>query len=158
MPRKRSLEVCAPPSKRNMALTRDGSLKYPVADKPLKKLLGDGWFDAAETRVRNVGKGIVTYVASDEWPASDSISGEYFGRIAELAFSAISKELEKGWIHANEDVEFACYEQPDGSRIFYLLNIRWWDRMPSTVFFKRGTKRQMIHVPFGRIVVFAPKR
>ncbi|MBP5640418.1 MAG: hypothetical protein J6X55_13120 [Victivallales bacterium] len=138
----------------NMALTRDGTLRYPVGDKALDVLLGAGWKTATGVRMTSVGKGMVFYVASDEWPASNAISDEYAICLKKLAEHIVAEEFERGWIKSNEDVEFACYEQGDGSRVFYLLNIRWWDRKTSTVTFQRGGRREKIRVPFGKIVVF----
>ena len=92
-------------------------------------------------------------MATDEWPAA-SIRDEYEFYLKKLAEEAVEREKEHGWIEANEDVEFACYEQADGSRVFYLLNIRWWDRKPSTVVYCNGKRRKSIAVPFGEIVEF----
>ena len=83
-------------------------------------------------------------------------SKKYEKALKELAEFAVAQEKKRGWFEANEDVEFACYEQPDGTRRFYLLNIRWWDRRESNVVFCHGEHRETIPVPFGNIVEFQP--
>jgi hypothetical protein len=70
----------------------------------------------------------------------------------------VAQEETRGWIEANDDVEFACYEQADGSRVFYLLNIRWWDRKGASVTYRCGERAERVSVPFGEIVEFKPKK
>ena len=137
----------------NMGLNRDGALKYPRGDKALDELLGDGWSRASGVRTRQVGNGMVVFMASDEWPAA-SIRSQYEECLKSLAEEAVGREKERGWFESNEDVEFACYEQPDGSRVFYLLNIRWWDHKPSQAVYRLGKRKETITVPFGEIIEF----
>ncbi len=139
----------------NMGLKRNGALTYPNGDKVLDTLLGDGWKRASGVRTRQVGGGTVVFIASDEWPAA-SIRKQYEECLKVFAEYAVEGEKERGWIESNEDVEFACYEQADGSRVFYLLNIRWWDRKSSKAVFRFGNNRKTITVPFGEIIVFNP--
>ncbi|MBQ7650922.1 MAG: hypothetical protein IJS15_08180, partial [Victivallales bacterium] len=136
----------------NMGLKRDGALEYPMNDTDLDELLGDGWRRSTGVRTAQVGKGIIHFVASDEWPAS--IRSLYEACLKNMTEYAVEREKERGWFEANEDVEFACYEQPDGSRVFYLLNIRWWDRKPSKAVFRLGERKETVAVPFGEIIVF----
>ena len=151
----------------NMELKRSRKVKYPVGDKALDELLGEGWRTSMVPHAKSVGKapsllphgtrhvgeGTIRFIESDEWPAA-SVRDEYEACLKKLAEDAVEREKERGWFEANEDVEFACYEQPDGSRVFYLLNIRWWDRKPSTVVYCSGKHRKNIIVPFGEIVEF----
>ena len=151
----------------NMELTRDDTLRYPKDDAVLDKLLGKDWKTCSVPRSKRarekpylpldktiqVGTGTVHYVESNEWPAA-SIRSLYESYLKKLAEDAVEREKERGWFEANEDVEFACYEQPDGSRVFYLLNIRWWDRKPSSVVYCHGKQRKTISVPFGEIVEY----
>ena len=137
----------------NTGLERNGALKYPKGDKALEELLGEGWQRASGVRTRQVGDGTVIFVASDEWPAA-SIRSQYEECLKRLAGNAVEREKKRGWFESNEDVEFACYEQADGSRTFYLLNICWWDRKPSEAIFRIGEHKKTISVPFGEIIVF----
>ena len=137
----------------NMGLERNGALKYPRGDKALDELLGEGWRRDSGVKTRQVGGGMVVFVASDEWPAA-SIRSKYEECLKSLAEEAVGREKERGWFVSNDDVEFACYEQSDGSRVFYLLNIRWWDRKSSQAVFRLGKCRETVSVPFGEIIEF----
>jgi hypothetical protein len=139
----------------NMELTRGGQIRLPVGEAALDTLLGAGWKTATGLRVRRIGAGTVHFMASDEWPAA-SIRHAYEACLKGLAEQMAEQEAARGWIEANEDVEFACYEQADGSRVFELLNIRWWDRKTSTVVYHHGKRRKTIAVPFGEILEFIP--
>ena len=104
-------------------------------------------------RTIHVGAGTVHFVESDEWPAG-AIRNQYESCLKTLAEQAVAHEKERGWFEANKDVEFASYEQANGSRVFYLLNIRWWDRKPSSVVYCHGKRRKTVSVPFGTIIEF----
>ena len=116
------------------------------------ELLGAGWQTAGGVLKRDVGKGRVHFVASDCWPSEPEIRGQYLGLMREIAEKAVLRQRVRGWIHSNDDVEFAAYDQPDGSRTFYLLNIRWWDRRASEVTVSHGDSVSRITVPYGEIV------
>ena len=151
----------------NMELTRSETVRYPFGEKALDELLGKGWRASSVPcskragedpsppldRTIHVGTGTVDFVESDEWPAA-SIRSLYESYLKMMAEYAVEREKEHGWFEANEDVEFACYEQPDGSRVFYLLNIRWWDRKPSSVVYCHGKRRKTVSVPFGQIIEY----
>lgn len=120
----------------------------------LERLLGEDWMDADGVVTRNVGKGKVVFFASDKYPAESPIRNDYEDTLRRLATDATQKEAcDKGWILANDDVEFAAYDLQDGSRVFYLLNIRWWDGKTSTVTLQHGNTSKNISVEFGGIVV-----
>ncbi len=152
----------------NMELTRSETVRYPFGEKALDELLGKDWKATSSVprlkragekpsspldRTIHVGAGTVHFVESDEWPAG-AIRNQYESYLKTLAEQAVAREKERGWFEANEDVEFACYEQPDGSRVFYLLNIRWWDRKPSSVVYCHGKHRKTVSVPFGEIIEY----
>ena len=130
-------------------------VRLPAGDKALNTMLGDGWRHATGVRTAQIGKGLVCFVASDDWPGA-SIQDQYEECLKGLAEHAVRREMERGWFKSNQDVEFACYEQTDGSRVFYLLNVRWWDRKCSKAVFCLGKLRRSVTVPFGEIVEFSP--
>ena len=137
----------------NTCLERDGKVEYLSNDKSLELLLGENWQNTDDLIIRNIGKGQVYFVAQDVYPADTTILESYANTIKMLANKVSEKQKLKGWIEGNEDVAWSVYEQADGTRIFYLLNIRWWDRKTSEVTLHYGNKKTNYSVPFGNIVV-----
>ncbi|MCQ2403707.1 MAG: hypothetical protein MJ202_08290 [Lentisphaeria bacterium] len=135
----------------NRSLKRNAPVDYPD-DSALDTLLGAGWRTAGGVRVRQIGKGLVRFFATECWPAEEAIREEYLAAMRQQAEAATQKECQRGWILSNEDVEFAAYDLPDGSRRFYLLNIRWWDRKAVQVTYRHGEESTEITVHFGEIL------
>ncbi len=136
----------------NTALKHTAAPVYPADEPALTELLGDDWRQDGAMRLRKIGQGVVRYFPCDLWPAEEPLRQEYLVALKDQAREVTSVEEAKGWIRANEDVEFAAYELPDGTRQFYLLNIRWWDRKDATVTLVKGGKNTEIVVPFGEII------
>ena len=70
----------------------------------------------------------------------------------ELAEKTVRDEYRKGWISANEDVNFTVYEDPaTRMRIIYLLNIRWWDRKSLPVILHLDGEKIPLEIPYGTV-------
>ncbi len=134
------------------ALGRRDPLTLPPAEEALDTLLGEGWRTATGLRERQVGQGRVLFFASPEWPAHPELLPEYRKALQDVAEQCARAQENRGWIRSNEDVEFTAYDQPDGRRRFYLLNIRWWDRQPSFVTLACQGREETVEVPFGKIL------
>lgn len=137
----------------NTALGRLEPLTLPPQEEALETLLGKEWRTATGLRERQEGQGRVLYFPSPEWPAHPEVLPAYGQALQRLARECALAEERQGWIRANEDVEFAAYEQEDGHRCFYLLNIRWWDRRSARATLVQGSTERTVEVPFGEILV-----
>ncbi len=120
-------------------------------DAVLDALLGKGWRTASGVVRREVGGGRVVYFADDRYPANAAIRSEYEQEMQLAAEKTEQHERAKGWIRANEDINFAAYDCEDGSRVIYFLNIRWWDRADAKVTLLLGKNEYAITVSEGEI-------
>ena len=120
-------------------------------DSPdLTALLGDGWQQEEKPVIRSVGKGQVRYFPGNRYPSE--IESAYREAMRDLAAKTLRDEYLKGWISANEDVNFTVYEDPATEmRIIYLLNIRWWDRKSSSVILHLDGEKIPLEIPYGSI-------
>ncbi len=122
-----------------------------TAEPELLELLEKNYLDETGILKRQVGSGKIIYFADNCYPSQESINAEYRQAMAEIAEQVITREKEKAWVKANEDVNYAVYDQADGSRVIYLLNIRWWDNLPSEVTLMLGQNEYRVSVPPGNI-------
>ncbi|MBO5723321.1 MAG: hypothetical protein J6S58_00685, partial [Lentisphaeria bacterium] len=129
-----------------------------ISSGALDELLGQNWQNSTEGVIRrNVGKGSAVCFMKNTYPAS--LEKEYLAEMEKITACALEEQWEKGWIKGNEDVNFSVWDVPeeDGNnacamRIIYLLNIRWWDRLPSTVTLCCGGHEYSVEVPYGEIL------
>lgn len=136
-------------------LSTETERNRPVAhlDSPeLDALLGTNWQYAKKTICRAVGKGKILYFPENHYPAD--IGSPYREAMHQLLEESVRSEYQRGWIEANEDVNFTVYDDKDsGMRIIYLLNIRWWDHMTSSVMLRMNGKKINLQIPYGMIHV-----
>lgn len=135
----------------SMAVGRTETRCYPVHDQALAELLGTDWHDERNIRRRKVGAGEVILFGADHYPAELPIRASYEKHLAELADVVLFPEREKGWVESGEDVEFTVYDRPDGVRVIYLLNIRWWDRNEAEVILHLRGREIPLRIPEGDI-------
>ncbi len=128
---------------------RNKASVHPVSPE-LDALLGEEWRQAAKAFSRHVGKGKVFYFPEDRYPSS--VEEPYRNAMKELVEEAVCEEYQKGWIEANEDVNFTVYDdEATGMRVIYLLNIRWWDRKSSSVTLRMNGEKIPLEIPYGTI-------
>lgn len=130
------------------SLIHNGSGVYED-DPALTELLGD-WQHAVGSFTRQIGKGEVIFFAGDCYPAA--IEKEYAAAMKDLAEKAVAPENDKLWARGNDDINFAVYEQPDGSRKLYALNINWWDHTAGTLEISEGGNVRGQLVPGGELI------
>ena len=133
------------------ALEHDAAPEY-VNTPELDILLGDSWQTAEGIIRRTVGSGKLIFFACDTFPAETAIRKEYEKAMADIAQDICSREYEKCYVKANEDVNFCVRELDDGSFQLMLLNIRWWDKAPSHVTVYRNNIPYEQEVEYGKIV------
>ena len=120
------------------------------ADDPaLKELLGD-WQHVSGCHTRRVGQGQVVFFAGDCYPAA--IADDYTAAMKAAVERAVAPEKSKVWAQGSEDVNFAVYEQPDGTRKLYALNINWWDKSDGKLEIHDGGKVRTQVVPGGELI------
>lgn len=133
------------------SLLHNGAPEYHT-DSALEELLGQDWTACEGLRKRQVGKGQVIFFADDCFPANDSICADYELQMRKIAEDVVNMESTSLWAKGNEDVNFAIYEQENGTRTAYFLNIRWWDRQDSQVTLLKNRHAETWSIPEGNIV------
>ena len=103
------------------------------------------------------GEGEIILVNAIEYPGEESVSGLYADTVRRAAREAT--ELEKVWIETEEGdgVEFAAYDDADGTRYFYLIAVdfhRDTEELRQACL-RVGGDRYSIGFPFGRLVKIA---
>ena len=96
-----------------------------------------------------MGKGTLTVFHTKEYPAHSAIRALYENEIKRICKETVDKEYV--WAETGDDVEFAVYEQENGSRHIYFLAVDWY-RQPDfdrSATLRLGGVRYSIPVPFG---------
>ncbi len=138
-------------SKRHLstALEHDSAPIYQ-AEATLNELLGENWHNGMIRR--KIGAGEVICFTEELFPANPQIRANYENEMKKIAENICRGEAEKCWVEANEDVNFSVYEDENGNRAVYLLNIRWWDKKSSTVTLTRNGQKEPIILEEGIIL------
>jgi hypothetical protein len=127
------------------SLIHNGEAQY--ADDPaLKELLGD-WQHASRCVTRQIGKGEVIFFADDNFPAADGLREKYIAAMQTAAEKATAAEAAHLWAKGSEDVNFAVYEQPNGERTIYALNINWWEHKTGNLEIICGNQSRTQEIP-----------
>ncbi len=98
------------------------------------------------------GKGEFILFHTKEYPAHAAIKALYEAKLAELFGEADAGE--RIWAEVGDDVEFAAYDQDDGTRHIYLLAVDWY-RAPDFdrhAVIRLGETRYNVNVPFGTML------
>ena len=98
------------------------------------------------------GKGEIILFNTKEYPAHESIRGLYERALQRILSE--ESERESIWAEGRDNVEFAVYEQKDGSRHIYFLATDWF-RDPSplrSAFLRLGEERYEVSMPFGVLI------
>jgi len=114
----------------------DAVLKYTDSGRPI-------------VCVYKKGKGEFILFHTKEYPAHEAIKELYGAELERLFAEADAKEAV--WAEVSDDVEFAVYEQKDGSRHIYLLAVDWY-RAPDLdrhAVLRLKDARYDVAVPFG---------
>ncbi|MGL6173990.1 MAG: hypothetical protein ACRC1P_05220 [Cellulosilyticaceae bacterium] len=100
-----------------------------------------------------LGKGKVTFVNTKCFPADPSIRDTYEKVLENLAQEIATGYEGKGYIATSDTVNFTVYDQEDGLRKIYLVNINWWEQEKSIAQAELKWKeaRLEIEVPRERI-------
>lgn len=125
----------------------------PSRSAALAELLGEDRSACSQPVRRRVGRGEVTYFPRDQYPANESVRGDYEKALTRLGEWTAATQRRRGWLRGNQDVGFVAYDREDGLRDIHALNIAWWDRArpaPARLLF--GASEPALRVPFGRIV------
>jgi hypothetical protein len=139
-------------SRKHLSISTERNHATVLPDDPaLDSLLGKGWRTATGIIRHEVGEGKVIYFADEAYPGDKVIREEYEYEMKSLGEMIMHEECERGWIKANEDVNFSVYDCEDGIRVIYLLNIRWWDKRESEVTLLLEEKEIPIRVREGNI-------
>jgi len=96
-----------------------------------------------------VGRGEVILFNTKAYPADPVIRALYESELIALAEAA--NAAEPAWVSCGDDVEFAVYEQMDGTRHVYFLAVDWY-RDPATLrhaTLRLGTDCYDVALPFG---------
>ena len=99
--------------------------------------------------VYRIGLGEIVVFHAKEYPAHPAIRVLYEDQIKRLCDETVCRE--KIWAKANDDVEFAVYDQLDGSRHIYFLAVDWY-RQPDfnrSATLRLCNERYDIPIPFG---------
>ena len=127
-----------------------------LSDPALEELLGEDYPHEKGVIRRTVGKGTVVCFMEESYPAS--LEKEYQTEMEKITESTLASQWKKGWIHANEDVNFSVWDVPaeegrsTSMRVIYLLNIRWWDPKTSHVTLRCSGNEYSVAVPYGEIL------
>lgn len=119
-------------------------------DAALQELLGENFLNASGRILRKIGKGEVIFFADDSYPAD--MAEEYRNAMEEVSRKAVEPEYEKLWAKGNEDVNFAVYEEEDGKRTLYALNINWWEKKESTLEVIRNGERKVVTIEAANLI------
>jgi hypothetical protein len=96
-----------------------------------------------------VGEGEVLLFNTREYPAQDAIRAEYERTLLSLVRE--QTDAERIWMQTGNDVEFAVYDQEDGTRHFYVLAVDWF-RDPAALrhaTLRLGDTSYDVALPFG---------
>lgn len=95
------------------------------------------------------GKGEFVLFHTKEYPSNPAVSELYRAQLARL-FAETDAE-ETIWAEVGDDVEFAVYEQNDGSRHIYLLAVDWYHSPDFNrhAVLRLSDARYDVDVPFG---------
>ena len=96
-----------------------------------------------------VGRGEVILFNTKAYPADPAIRALYESELTALAEA--TNAAEPAWVTCGDDVEFAVYEQKDGTRHVYFLAVDWY-RDPATLrhaTLRLGTDCYDVALPFG---------
>lgn len=115
----------------------------------LSHLLGPDWMTQTGLSRRCCGKGSVVYFAADLYPAD--IPELYRAEMRSFLDKMIEEEQGRGWMCGGNAVETPAWDLATGERVFYLLNIRWWDRKTEAADLLIGDCRYQVEVPYGAI-------
>jgi hypothetical protein len=77
---------------------------------------------------RKIGRGTVIFVNARGYPAESALAPVYTAILRDLAGIILEDEIERGLIRCGEDVQYAIYQQDDGSRHLYVLAVDTWYR------------------------------
>ncbi|MBQ8742928.1 MAG: hypothetical protein IJZ03_06125 [Clostridia bacterium] len=96
-----------------------------------------------------IGDGEVILFNTKDYPISPAIRGAYEKQIVRLVKKA--NDQEKVWASTGDDVQFAVYDQNDGSKHIYFLAVDWYrpeeDLRHATL--RIGTDSYDVALPFG---------
>ncbi len=99
--------------------------------------------------IYRVGRGEVILFNTKAYPADPAIRPLYERELIALAEAA--NATEPAWVACDDDVEFAVYEQTDGTRHVYLLAVDWY-RDPALLrraMLRLGGTCYEVRLPFG---------
>ncbi len=72
-----------------------------------------------------IGKGEVLLFNTKDYPISEAYRSEYEAAMLKLIGKVTDSE--KVWVYTEDKIEFALYEQADGSRHIYFLAVDWYN-------------------------------
>ncbi|WP_299557348.1 hypothetical protein [Seonamhaeicola sp.] len=116
----------------NTELMPNRPTQYPKKDGVLFELLGPDYKNKKKPYRNRVGKGEVIFYPQKLYPAESPIRNQYEQDMKEIGEKVVNNQLEKGWIEAAENIEFAVWhDEATNIRTIYLLNIDWWSAQTS---------------------------
>lgn len=99
-----------------------------------------------------VGKGEILLFNTKEYPANEGIKPYFENEVIRITKEETAKE--SAWVKGDEYIEFAAYDQSDGSRHLYILAVDWYrnDTAERKATVKLNNKMYEISVPFGVLI------
>ncbi len=96
-----------------------------------------------------IGKGEVVIFHTKEYPAHTAIRPLYEKYID--LFLTAETEKEDVWIESRDAVQFALYDQGDGTRHIYVIAVDWYDHSDTLRLFtlRIGNESYALGIPFG---------
>lgn len=100
---------------------------------------------------KQVEKGRMIFVNAREYAGNDALL-ELWTWLIQSELRSVADE-EPSWMYCGNDVEFTVYDQEDGSRVFYVLAVDWYNdpEVIRSAILRVGEHKYPIHLKFGEM-------
>ena len=100
---------------------------------------------------QKIGKGRMLFVNAREYAGNEALL-ELWTQLIQSRLQYITNQ-ENSWIYCGNDVEFTVYDQEDGSRVFYVLAVDWYNDPESirTATLRVGDFKYTLNIKFGEM-------